>query len=187
MFRFRLFCRLESVLSMPSFTFHLETFTASFLVCLPLYGADLREPDYGGVAPLRFIRSLHLTLSTVALISRVRRLSIKKDCSLANDIVTVGNYSMYLNSFADCTWNSTNPTYLIVVITQCLQIKNTTIYSPGATGALYNIRAPCVTSSPFYQDWLTLIPARISNYLPSNVWDEITYQFLIFNGCTVEV
>ena len=82
LFRFRLFCRLESVLSMPSFTFHTETFTASFLVCLPLYGADLREPDYGGVAPLRFIRSLHLTLSTVALISRVRRLSIKKDCSL---------------------------------------------------------------------------------------------------------
>ena len=34
---------------------------------------------------------------------------------------------------------------------------------------------------------LTLIPAWISNYVPRKVWDEITYPFLNFNGCTVEV
>ena len=34
---------------------------------------------------------------------------------------------------------------------------------------------------------LTLIPAWISNHKPSNVWDEITYPFLNFNGATVEV
>ena len=27
----------------------------------------------------------------------------------------------------------------------------------------------------------------ISNHMPSKVWDEITYPFLNFNGCTVEV
>ena len=34
---------------------------------------------------------------------------------------------------------------------------------------------------------LTLIPAWISNYIHYNVWDEITYPFLNFNGATVEV
>ena len=34
---------------------------------------------------------------------------------------------------------------------------------------------------------LTLIQARISNYTHYNVWDEITYPFLNFNGATVEV
>ena len=34
---------------------------------------------------------------------------------------------------------------------------------------------------------LTLIPAWISNHMPSKMWDEITYPFLNFNGCTVEV
>ena len=32
-----------------------------------------------------------------------------------------------------------------------------------------------------------LIPAWISNYMPRKVFDEITYPFLNFNGCTVEV
>ena len=31
------------------------------------------------------------------------------------------------------------------------------------------------------------IPAWISNYMTRKVWDEITYPFLNFNGCTVEV
>ena len=35
-------------------------------------------------------------------------------------------------------------------------------------------------------DWL-LIPAWISNYIHYNVWGEITYPFLNFNGATVEV
>ena len=30
-------------------------------------------------------------------------------------------------------------------------------------------------------------PAWISNYTHYNVWDEITYPFLNFNGATVEV
>ena len=38
----------------------------------------------------------------------------------------------------------------------------------------------------FYLHVLTLIPAWISNYMPSNKWDEITYPFLNFNGATVE-
>ena len=40
---------------------------------------------------------------------------------------------------------------------------------------------------PFYLHGLTLIPAWISNHMPSEVWDEISYPFLNFNGATVEV
>ena len=43
------------------------------------------------------------------------------------------------------------------------------------------------SSGPFYQHGLTLIPASRSNYIHYNVWDEITYPFLNFNGATVEV
>ena len=32
-----------------------------------------------------------------------------------------------------------------------------------------------------------LIRAWISNHMPGKVWGEITYPFLNFNGCTVEV
>ena len=42
-------------------------------------------------------------------------------------------------------------------------------------------------SGPFYYHGLTLIPPWISNHIPIKMWDEITYPFLNFNGCTVEV
>ena len=35
--------------------------------------------------------------------------------------------------------------------------------------------------------WFNLIPASISNHTHYNVWDDITYPFLNFNGATVEV
>ena len=38
----------------------------------------------------------------------------------------------------------------------------------------------------FYKHGLTLILAWISNCIHYNVWDEITYPFLNFNGATVE-
>ena len=41
--------------------------------------------------------------------------------------------------------------------------------------------------SPFYYHGLTLIPAWICNHIHYKMWDEITYQFLNFNGATVEV
>ena len=44
-----------------------------------------------------------------------------------------------------------------------------------------------MTWAHFYWHGLTLIPACISNHMPSKVWDGITYPFLNFNGCTVEV
>ena len=43
------------------------------------------------------------------------------------------------------------------------------------------------TRAPFYYHGLTLIPAWISNHIHFELWDEITYPFLNFNGCTVEV
>ena len=39
----------------------------------------------------------------------------------------------------------------------------------------------------FINRGLTLILAWISNHMLSKVWDEITYPFLNFHGCTVEV
>ena len=43
------------------------------------------------------------------------------------------------------------------------------------------------TSAPFYWHGLTLIPAWISNHIHYEMYDEITYPFLNFNGATVEV
>ena len=40
---------------------------------------------------------------------------------------------------------------------------------------------------PLLLTWIDLIPAWISNYIHYKVWDEITYPFPNFNGCTVEV
>ena len=44
-----------------------------------------------------------------------------------------------------------------------------------------------VTRGRFYYHGLNLIPAWISNYIHYNVWYEITYPFLNFNGATGEV
>ena len=41
--------------------------------------------------------------------------------------------------------------------------------------------------APFYWDGLILMPARISNHMPSKVWYEITYPFPNFNGATIGV
>ena len=41
--------------------------------------------------------------------------------------------------------------------------------------------------APFYKHGLTLTLAWISNYIHYEMWDEITYPFLNFNGATVEV
>ena len=38
----------------------------------------------------------------------------------------------------------------------------------------------------YYENGITLIQARICNHMPSKVWDEITYPFPYFNGCTVD-
>ena len=38
-----------------------------------------------------------------------------------------------------------------------------------------------------YQHGLTFIQARISIHTSSNLWDGITYPFLKFKGCAVEV
>ena len=42
-------------------------------------------------------------------------------------------------------------------------------------------------ASQVYSHGLTLVPARISNHMPSEVLGEITYPFLNYNGATVEV
>ena len=53
----------------------------------------------------------------------------------------------------------------------------------GSTCNMWHIEAD-TSCSHFYLHGLTLIPAWISNYMPSNVWGEIAYPFLNVNGCT---
>ena len=43
-----------------------------------------------------------------------------------------------------------------------------------------------VFCSPFYLHGLTLIQTWINNYIHYDVWDEIAYPFINFNGRTVE-
>ena len=35
--------------------------------------------------------------------------------------------------------------------------------------------------------WINFNPSRISDHMPSKVWDEITYPFPNFNGCTIRL
>ena len=55
--------------------------------------------------------------------------------------------------------------------------------------ASYGIVSPVkkLAGAPFTKNGLTLIPAWISKHIHSKLWDEITYPFLNFNGCTIEV
>ena len=50
----------------------------------------------------------------------------------------------------------------------------------------YSCRTTFTWDSYYWYD-LTVIPAWISNHRPGKVWDEITYPFPNFNGCTVVV
>ena len=46
---------------------------------------------------------------------------------------------------------------------------------------LYDLRDVADIWDPFYKHQLTLIPAWVGNYLPSKVWNEITYPFQNLN------
>ena len=50
-----------------------------------------------------------------------------------------------------------------------------------------NLTRTCYIWGPFYQHGLPLFPVWMCNHIHFKVWDEITYPFLNFNGCTVEV
>ena len=62
---------------------------------------------------------------------------------------------------------------------------------------MQNLQSPLIYMYFFNFRWVSLRwwlyniedmgPAWISNYIHYNVWDEITYPFINFNGATVEV
>ena len=67
-------------------------------------------------------------------------------------------------------------------------------WTPADTGNLgfwkINCQMSCTSFTnmgTFYKHGLTLIPAWISNHIPSKLWDEITYPFPNFKSGTVEV
>ena len=56
------------------------------------------------------------------------------------------------------------------------------------SGCSYFVTATrALPGCPIYQHRLTLIPAWIGNQMPSKMWNEITYPYPNFNGCTVFV
>ena len=67
----------------------------------------------------------------------------------------------------------------VIMILLFLTTQRTVLYRSCRTTADVQL----ATEAP----GLTLIPAWISNYIHHNMWDEITYSFPNFNGCTVEV
>ena len=73
------------------------------------------------------------------------------------------------------------PTMLIFLLNLCV------VYNFGVIYLHLFSFLNTKTSSEVYFYGLTVIPAWISNHMPCNVWDEITYPFLNFNRCTVEV
>ena len=60
----------------------------------------------------------------------------------------------------------------------CVFSLRVTLLIIARIGVLYLI----IISGRFYWHGSTLIPAWISNHIRYNVWDEITYPFLNFNG-----
>ena len=54
-------------------------------------------------------------------------------------------------------------------------------------GLLSNISTKYFYLGTFYMDWLTLITPRISDQIPSEVWDKIPDPFPNFNGCIFDV
>ena len=75
--------------------------------------------------------------------------------------------------------------YVWVIMTWPITIS----YNEWYVGKLYNSHFfSCMLPNIIYQHGLTLIPAWIHKfYMPREVWDAITYPFLNFNSCTVEV
>ena len=57
----------------------------------------------------------------------------------------------------------------------------------NSTRCCKNSKCIIYPSGPYYWHALTLIPAWISNRMPSKVRGEITYPFLNVSGCTFEV
>ena len=66
-------------------------------------------------------------------------------------------------------------------LVSCLGLSKKNSSTKRYSVSMFTSRPPC------YKHGLTLIPAWIRNYTLGKVWDEITYPFLNFSGCTVEV
>ena len=60
------------------------------------------------------------------------------------------------------------------------------VFKPFTLFRLWRGRQPIGEPAPFWHG-LTLIPLCKSNCIHYELWDEITYPFPNFNGCTVEV
>ena len=64
---------------------------------------------------------------------------------------------------------------------------NDIIISSGICLGNIFIEITCYVPSGLLLTWFNFNPSMDSIYMPGKVWGEITYPFLNFNGCTVEV
>ena len=72
-------------------------------------------------------------------------------------------------------------TVSITFISVCHFVQRFTVYTCTMCYILET------TLGLFYWQKLSVIPAWISNHMPSKVWDEIIFPLSNFNGCTVDV
>ena len=93
-------------------------------------------------------------------------------------------------------WRHTN-TYCDVILAECPQsVSNwgTCVFQPSSSCLFVKQswrpsgnKARELAWDRFYWYGLTLIPARISNYIHHEMWGDKTYPFSNFNGATFEV
>ena len=96
-----------------------------------------------------------------------------------------GCYLFGIQNIDECVFHSVfffNLSWWVYPVRSSLTSHDTMLHMASNTKSPWACSSGC-----FYYHGLTLIPAWISNHMPSKVWGEITYPFLNFNGCTVEV
>ena len=89
-------------------------------------------------------------------------------------------YDTYCLSWLPRTWTILSLDKMLDILkTVCSMVyHHYNLFNKALFGVFYSW-------GPFY--WHGLISAWISNHMPSEVWDEITYPFPNLNGCTFEV
>ena len=113
--------------------------------------------------------------------------------TMADDVMYLSTFGLIVNICCECGLEPEHPTEMLMSKNM---ISVTRIYSSWIALFLYNIwlagSCVCCFGIPVNCcDRISLMTQGvlvwISNYLHYNIWDEITYSFLNFNGATVNL
>ena len=85
--------------------------------------------------------------------------------------------------FTDTVPFETFPLTSVVILEQVVKWNNATPQQNTY------VRTVCILFGvyAFLYEWVTVIPAWVSNYTHYSVWDELTFPFPNCNGATVEI